>query len=127
MPKANKDNVLEGEVFDMNEMPHSESRETSHENSQRTPLNKKSIAVVLMLAALVYDLIPVDLMPFLPFDDLGLTAAAMLNLFQQFAQDQDSSLVRILKYAKWTFVTLVAIAVLLFVGLIILMVNPFAR
>ena len=127
MPKANKDNVLEGEVFDMNEMPHSESRETSHEKPQRTPLNKKSLAVVLMLAALVYDLIPVDLMPFLPFDDLGLTAAAMLNLFQQFAQDQDSSLVRILKYAKWTFVTLVAIAVLLFVGLIILMVNPFAR
>ena len=127
MPKANKDKVLEGEVFDMNEMPHSESRETSHEKPRHTPLNKKSLAVVLMLAALVYDLIPVDLMPFLPFDDLGLTAAAMLNLFQQFAEDQDSSLVRILKYAKWTFVALVAIAVLLFVGLIILMVNPFAR
>lgn len=127
MSKANKDKVLEGEVFDINEMPHSESRETPHEKPRHTPLNKKSMAVILVLAALVYDLIPFDLMPFLPFDDLGLTAAAMLNLFQQFAQDQDSSLVRILKYAKWTFVALVAIAVLLFVGLIILMVNPFAR
>ena len=127
MPKSNKDKVLEGEVFDMNEMPHNESCETPHEKPRHTPLNKKSLAVVLMLAALVYDLIPFDLMPLLPFDDLGLTAAAMLNLFQQFAQDQDSSLVRILKYAKWTFVALVAIAILLFVGLIILMVNPFAR
>ena len=127
MSKANKDKVLEGEVFDMNEKPHSDSRETSHGKPQRPPLNKKSLAVVLMFAALVYDLIPFDLMPLLPFDDLGLTAAAMLNLFQQFAKDQDSNLVRILKYAKWTFVALVIIAALLFVGLIILLVNPFAR
>ena len=118
-----KHKILEGEVSDMNEMPHSDS----HEKPRHTPLNKKSLAVVLMFAALVYDSSPYDLMPILQFDDLGLTTAAILNLFQQFAKDQDSNLVRILKYAKWAIVILVVIAILLLVGLFIFLENPFAR
>ena len=60
-------------------------------------------------------------------DDAGLTLAAGINLIQQFVGNQNTSLVKLLKYAKWTFVSMVAIAVLLLGGLIALIVNLIAK
>jgi hypothetical protein len=48
-------------------------------------------------------------------------------LIQQFVGNQNASLVKLLKYAKWTFVSMVAIAVLLLGGLIALIVNLIAK
>lgn len=91
---------------------------------------KKALAVLLMLAALAYDASPIDLIPDVPIigwiDDAGLTLAAGVNLIQQFVGNQNASLVKLLKYAKWTFVSMVAIAVLLLGGLIALIVNLIA-
>lgn len=91
---------------------------------------KKALAVLLMLAALAYDASPIDLIPDVPIigwiDDAGLTLAAGINLIQQFVGNQNASLVKLLKYAKWTFVSMVAIAVLLLGGLIALIVNLIA-
>ena len=81
------------------------------------------LAVVLLIATAIYDFFPIDLMPSLPFDNLGLTGAAILNLVQHFFADQDSALVRILKYIKWIFIILVVLAVLLFGGVVALLMN----
>lgn len=88
---------------------------------------KKTLAIVFTMATALYDFLPVDLMPMLPFDNLGLTSAALLNLVQQFTANQDSKLVQVLKFAKWTFVVLVIIAVLLFGGLVALLMNLLAK
>lgn len=88
---------------------------------------KKTLAIVFTIATALYDFLPVDLMPMLPFDNLGLTSAALLNLVQQFTANQDSKLVQVLKFAKWTFVVLVIIAVLLFGGLVALLMNLLAK
>lgn len=88
---------------------------------------KKTVAIVFTIATALYDFLPVDLMPMLPFDNLGLTSAALLNLVQQYTTNQDSRLVQILKFAKWTFVVLVIIAVLLFGGLVALLMNLLAK
>ena len=66
---------------------------------------------------------PADLMPLLPFDNLGISGAAILNLVQQFTANQESKLAQILKYAKWIFVAFVVIAVLLFGGVVALLMN----
>jgi hypothetical protein len=50
-----------------------------------------------------------------------------LNLAQQFVVDQESKLVKILKYAKWIFVILVVIAFLLFGGVVALLMNLMMR
>ena len=84
---------------------------------------KKIAAVILAIATFIYDVLPVDLMPLLPFENLGLSGAAILNLVQQFTADQESKLVQILKYAKWTFIAFVVIAVLLFGGVVALLMN----
>lgn len=84
---------------------------------------KKTLAIVLTIASAIYDFSPIDLMPLLPYDNLGLTGAALLNLAQQFVVDQESKLVKILKYAKWIFVILVVIAFLLFGGVVALLMN----
>lgn len=88
---------------------------------------KKTLAIVFTIATALYGFLPVDLMPMLPFDNLGLTSAALLNLVQQFTANQDSKLVQVLKFAKWTFVVLVIIAVLLFGGLVALLMNLLAK
>ncbi|WP_294986137.1 hypothetical protein [uncultured Fibrobacter sp.] len=88
---------------------------------------KKTLAIVFTIATALYDFLPVDLMPMFPFDNLGLTSAALLNLVQQFTANQDSKLVQVLKFAKWTFVVLVIIAVLLFGGLVALLMNLLAK
>ncbi|WP_173347028.1 hypothetical protein [Fibrobacter sp. UBA4309] len=88
---------------------------------------KKTLAIVFTIATALYDFLPIDLMPMLPFDNLGLTSAALLNLVQQFTANQDSKLVQVLKFAKWTFVVLVIIAVLLFGGLVALLMNLLAK
>jgi hypothetical protein len=88
---------------------------------------KKTLAIVLAIASAIYDFSPIDLMPLLPFDNLGLTGAALLNLAQQFVVDQESKLVKILKYAKWIFVILVVIAFLLFGGVVALLMNLMMR
>ena len=43
---------------------------------------------------------------------------ATMNVVQQFSKDQNSAMVKILKYAKWLMVIAVVIAALLLGGLI---------
>ena len=80
---------------------------------------QKGLAVFLMVMSLLYTVSPIDLAPdAVPvigwLDDVGFLMTATMNLVQQFSKDQNSAMVKILKYAKW----LMVIAALLLGGLI---------
>ena len=84
---------------------------------------QKGLAVFLMIMSLLYTVSPIDLAPdAIPvigwLDDVGFLLTATMNAVQQFAKDQNSAMVKILKYAKWFMVIAVVIAALLLGGLI---------
>ena len=121
-----KDKVFEDvEVHDMSEMDaHSGSRNKGVEKEHNgVPVVWKALSVLIAMAALAYDLSPIDAVPdALPvfgwLDDFGFTAMAALNLYQQFAKDQGALAVRLAKYVKWMLVALVVIAGVAVGGLI---------
>ncbi|WP_298772312.1 YkvA family protein [uncultured Fibrobacter sp.] len=84
---------------------------------------QKGFAVFFVIMSLLYTVSPIDAIPdAVPvvgwLDDAGLLLTATMNAVQQFAKNQDSSMVKILKYAKWFLVLFTIIAVLLLGGLI---------
>ena len=121
-----KNKVFEDvEVHDMSEMDsRSSCTNKGTENGQNgVSVVWKALSVLIAMAALVYDLSPIDAVPdALPvlgwLDDFGFTAMAALNLYQQFAKDQGALTVRIAKYVKWMMVALVVIAGIAVGGLI---------
>ena len=84
---------------------------------------QKGLAVFFVIMSLLYTVSPIDLAPdAIPvvgwLDDVGFLLTATMNAVQQFAKDQNSAMVKILKYAKWFMVIAVVIAALLLGGLI---------
>ena len=93
---------------------------------------QKGLAVFLMIMSLLYTASPIDLAPdAIPvvgwIDDIGFLITATMNAVQQFAKNQDSAMVKILKYAKWLLIVAVVIAVLLLGGLIAAIVALIAK
>ena len=93
---------------------------------------QKGLAVFFAIFSVLYPISPIDLAPdaipvFGWVDDFGLLATATMNVVQQFAKDQNSSMVKILKYAKWLLIVAVVIAVLLLGGLIAAIVALIAK
>ena len=113
-----KDKVFEDvEVHDMSEMGRRSShRDSGAENGQNgVPVVWKALSVLIAMAAVAYDLSPIDAVPnALPvlgwLDDVGFTVMAVLNAYQQFAKDQAALSVRLAKYVKWMMVAFVVIA-----------------
>ena len=100
----------EPEVFDVKDM------------NGASPM-QKGLAFFLMIMSLLYTVSPIDLAPdAIPvvgwLDDVGFLVTATMNAVQQFTKDQNSAMVKILKYAKWFMVIAVVIAALLLGGLI---------
>lgn len=111
------------EVHNMDEMNVRESRCGSRGGNSGASSLKKALSVVLMLLALAYDVSPVDLSPdALPvigwLDDAGFTVIALMNLVQNFIANQNSAMVKVLRYSKWIFVILMVVAGVVFLGLI---------
>ena len=84
---------------------------------------KKGLAVFFVIMSMLYAVSPIDLAPdTIPvvgwLDDAGVVLAATMNAIQQFSKDQNSSMVKILKYTKWLLVLATVIAALLLGGLI---------
>lgn len=84
---------------------------------------QKGLAVFLMIMSLLYTVSPIDLAPdAIPvvgwLDDAGFLITATMNAIQQFSKDQNSSMVKILKYTKWLLILATIIAALLLGGLI---------
>ena len=85
---------------------------------------QKGLAVFFVIMSMLYAVSPVDLAPDgIPvvgwLDDIGFLAAATMNVVQQFAKDQNSSMVKILKYTKWLLIVATVIAALLLGGLLV--------
>lgn len=111
------------EVHNMDEMNARESRCGSRGGNSGASSLKKALSVVLMLLAFAYDVSPVDLSPdALPvigwLDDAGFTVIALMNLVQNFIANQNSAMVKVLRYSKWIFVILMVVAGVVFLGLI---------
>lgn len=89
-----------------------------------TPLCK-AVSVFFLLVAIAYDISPVDLAPdavpiFGWMDDIGVTAIALLNLYQRFAKNQYSSVVRIVRIVKWILVSICVLTALTIVTLFLM-------
>ncbi len=101
-------------------------RGDSRESMQRdsSPLGKMA-SVVFTVLALIYDISPIDLAPdAIPvlgwLDDIGVTVIAVMNLYQQFAKNQNSLLVRTVKILKWILILICVLAILVFAALVLL-------
>ena len=84
---------------------------------------QKALAVFFAIVSVLYTVSPIDLAPdaipvFGWIDDIGFLLTATMNAVQQFTKDQNSAMVKILKYAKWFLIIAVVIAALLIGGLI---------
>ncbi len=118
------------EVHDMSEMDKRSDRRNKGAEKEQNGVSVvwKALSVLIAMAALAYDLSPIDAVPdALPvfgwLDDFGFTAMAALNLYQQFAKDQGALAVRLAKYVKWMLVALVVIAGVAVGGLVALIVK----
>lgn len=85
---------------------------------------QKGLAVFFVIMSMLYAVSPVDLAPDgIPvvgwLDDIGFLVASTMNVVQQFAKDQNSSMVKILKYTKWLLIVATVIAALLLGGLLV--------
>ncbi len=94
-------------------------------------MTRKQITSLLLLgASIIYDVIPADFIPDIPFvgwlDDMLVTSSAALNCLQQFGVNANGKVDRLLKWLKWIcmlLAILVIIVVILLAGTIVDMVN----
>lgn len=94
-------------------------------------MTRKQITSLLLLgASIIYDVIPADFIPDIPFvgwlDDMLVTSSAAINCLQQFGVNANGKVDRLLKWLKWICILLailVIIVVILLAGTIVDMVN----
>lgn len=91
---------------------------------------KQITSLILLGASILYDVIPADFIPDIPFvgwlDDMLVTSSAALNCLQQFGVNANGKVDRLLKWLKWICILLailVIIVVILLAGTIVDMVN----
>ena len=102
------------EVHNVNDL-HQTKRDVKVEGQGESPVIWKALSVVIAMAAVIYDLSPIDAVPdaipiFGWLDDVGFTLMAALNAYQQFSKDQSSMVVRLAKYVKWMMVAFIVLA-----------------
>ena len=91
---------------------------------------KQITSLILLAASIIYDVIPADVIPDIPFigwlDDMLITSSAAINCLQQFGINANGKVERLLKWLKWTCILLAVIIVLiaiLLAGTIVSMVR----
>ena len=91
---------------------------------------KQITSLILLAASIIYDVIPADFIPDIPFigwlDDMLITSSAAINCLQQFGINANGKVERLLKWLKWTCILLAIIIVLiaiLLAGTIVSMVR----
>lgn len=78
---------------------------------------KQITSLILLGASIIYDVIPADFIPDIPFlgwlDDMFITSSAALNCLQQFGINANGKVERLLKWLKWTCILLAVIIILI--------------
>ena len=78
---------------------------------------KQITSLILLGASIIYDVIPTDFIPDIPFlgwlDDMLITSSAALNCLQQFGINANGKVERLLKWLKWTCILLAVIIILI--------------
>ena len=78
---------------------------------------KQITSLILLAASIIYDVIPADFIPDIPFigwlDDMLITSSAAINCLQQFGINANGKVERLLKWLKWTCILLAVIIVLI--------------
>ncbi len=102
------------EVHNVNDL-HQTKRDVKVEGQGESPVIWKALSVVIAMAAVIYDLSPIDVVPdaipiFGWLDDVGFTLMAALNAYQHFSKDQSALHVRLAKYVKWMMVAFIIVA-----------------
>lgn len=110
------------DVNDMNERRYHKVKDAV-EKQEGSPVIWKALSVIIAMAAVLYDLSPIDAVPdaipiFGWLDDVGFTLMAALNAYQHFSKDQSSMVVRLAKYVKWMMVAFIVLAGVAVGGLI---------
>lgn len=80
---------------------------------------KQITSLILLAASIIYDVIPADFIPDIPFigwlDDMLITSSAAINCLQQFGINANGKVERLLKWLKWTCILLAIIIILIVV------------
>ncbi len=93
-------------------------------------MNRKQItSIILLIGAIVYDFIPADLIPDIPvigwIDDFFVTSSALFNCIQQFSDDGNEILGKVMKWLKWTCFLLAVLIILIFLLLATTIISLF--
>lgn len=80
-------------------------------------MTRKQIASLILLgASILYDALPVDIIPDIPFigwiDDMLVTSTAAINCLQQFSAGDSPLANKILTWLKWTCIILLIIVII---------------
>lgn len=90
---------------------------------------KQLLSLLFLAASVIYDFIPVDFIPDIPFvgwlDDTLITSSALLNCIQQFFAVDNSIIQKALKYTKWATLILALIIILALGSIVGLLVSIF--
>ena len=89
--------------------------------------NKKVWAWILFIAAIIYGVSPIDLIPDMPvvgwIDDFTIGAAAFTNLIQQQFFQTNKSLNKLFKLAKWILISIAVLVLFLAILIVTLIVK----
>lgn len=93
-------------------------------------MNRQQItSIILLIGAIVYDFLPTDLVPDIPvigwIDDFFVTSSALFNCIQQFSENGNEILTRIMKWLKWTCLLLAVLIILVFLLLTATIISIF--
>ncbi|MCQ2108599.1 MAG: DUF1232 domain-containing protein [Fibrobacter sp.] len=117
------DKIIEDvEVLDVKDM------ERNQRERRGAPVVWKALSIIVALVAAAYTASPIDAVPdAIPvlgwLDDIGFVLMAALNVYQQFAKDQNSTMVKLIRYTKWMLVALIILAGVVVGGLITLIIH----
>lgn len=85
------------------------------------------ISLVMLGVSVAYDLLPVDLIPDVPFigwvDDFLVTSSAAINCLQQFNIDISSPVYKVAQWLKWICIALAVLIALVVFAITCLLVH----
>ena len=113
---------IEPEIVDENTV-NNINKENNVEESQ----SKKVWSWIILIAAIIYGVSPVDLIPDVPvvgwIDDVTIVTAALTNFIQQQFFQTNNSLNKLFKIAKWILISIAVLIILVAVLIITLIVK----